>query len=193
MSDVGKSNNSDNNIPANKHTTKLRWSQADNYSDEVLTKLCFSQSVTSSPALSRKSKPTTEILEGATGRGSKAGLGFDCDRTYTENEADRVSEDINDMVEQIHAIQQDISQLAGRPISLIDYKQWNLSVSVPRRTVIADSQQYLYYLETVPPLVNTIYYTTRYSPQSMWRACWISSAEIFVIFNTQTSYRVSDL
>ena len=75
--------------------------------------------MTSSPALARKSKPTTEILE----RGSKPGLGFDCDRTYTENEADRVSEDINDMVEQIHAIQQDISELAGRPISLIDYKQ----------------------------------------------------------------------
>jgi hypothetical protein len=30
----------------------------------------------------------------------------------------RVSEDIKEMVEQIHAIQQDISDLAGRPISL---------------------------------------------------------------------------
>ena len=88
----------------------------------------FSQSVTSSPALSRKAKTTIESREGAAlGRGSKSSLVFDCDRSYAEkdneNENDRVSEDINDMVEQIHAIQQDISQLAGRPISLIDYKQ----------------------------------------------------------------------
>ena len=83
--------------------------------------------MTSSPALSRKSKPTSENPE--VGRGSKTSLAFDCDRTYNDkephndNDNDRVREDINDMVEQIHAIQQDISELAGRPISLIDYKQ----------------------------------------------------------------------
>ena len=34
------------------------------------------------------------------------------------NLSTRVSEDINEMVEQIQAIQDDISELAGRPISL---------------------------------------------------------------------------
>ena len=71
--------------------------------------------------MSRKAKTTTEGAE--VGRGSNTSLAFDCDRKYNDNDNDRVSEDINDMVEQIHAIQQDISELAGRPISLIDYKQ----------------------------------------------------------------------
>jgi len=79
--------------------------------------------VTSSPAPARKSQSTTESREGPAGRGSNSSLAFVCDRKYNDNDNDRVSEDINDMVEQIHAIQQDISELAGRPISLIDYKQ----------------------------------------------------------------------
>ena len=63
-----------------------------------------SQSVTSSPALSRKS---------GAGAGQEGG-------TREAGEA-KVSEEINDMVEQIQAIQADISQLAGRPISLYEY------------------------------------------------------------------------
>ena len=63
-----------------------------------------SQSVSSSPAVTRK------VRAGA-GRGSKASL-------YCDD-----SQDINHVVEQIQAIQQDISQLAGRPISLTEYNQ----------------------------------------------------------------------
>ena len=87
--------------------------------------LCFSsQSVTSSPALSRKSSKTNIQVKtseaGSDQQGSKSNLIFDCDKNYQ----DRVSDDINDMVEQIQAIQNDISELAGRPISLIaEYKQ----------------------------------------------------------------------
>ena len=87
--------------------------------------LCFSsQSVTSSPALSRKSsKANIQVKTSEAGsdqQGSKSNLIFDCDKNYQ----DRVSDDINDMVEQIQAIQNDISELAGRPISLIaEYKQ----------------------------------------------------------------------
>ena len=76
----------------------------------------FSQSVTSSPALSRKSSKTN--IKTSEGKKSKSNLIHDCDKSYN----DRVSEDINDMVEQIQAIQNDISELAGRPISLYDYK-----------------------------------------------------------------------
>ena len=53
---------------------------------------------------------------GSAGKSSKSSIVYDCDKSYD----DRVSEDINDMVEQIQAIQHDISELAGRPISLID-------------------------------------------------------------------------
>ena len=88
---------------------------------------CFSQSVTSSPALSRKSSKTNiKSCEGlgklgSAGKSSKSNIVYDCDKSYD----DRVSEDINDMVEQIQAIHHDISELAGRPISLIDqYKHW---------------------------------------------------------------------
>ena len=78
----------------------------------------FSQSVTSSPALSRKSSKTNIKSSEGFGKNSKSNLTYNCDKGYN----DRVSEDINDMVEQIQAIQNDISELAGRPISLIDYK-----------------------------------------------------------------------
>ena len=89
----------------------------------------FSQSVTSSPALSRKSSKTNiktseELGPGKT-KTSLSNLVYDCDKSFqVANDSSRVSEDINDMVEQIQAIQNDISELAGRPISLIDYKQW---------------------------------------------------------------------
>ena len=53
---------------------------------------------------------TRKVRAGA-GRGSKASL-------YCDD-----SQDINHVVEQIQAIQQDISQLAGRPISLTEYNQ----------------------------------------------------------------------
>lgn len=43
MSDVGNGNNSNNNIPAKKHT-KLRWSQTGSFSAEVLT-ILFVQSI----------------------------------------------------------------------------------------------------------------------------------------------------
>ena len=76
----------------------------------------FSKSVTSSPALSRKSSRTN--VKSSEEKKSNSNLIYDCDKGYN----DRVSEDINDMVEQIQAIQNDISELAGRPISLIDYK-----------------------------------------------------------------------
>ena len=76
----------------------------------------FSKSVTSSPALSRKSSRTN--IKSSEEKKSNSNLIYDCDKGYN----DRVSEDINDMVEQIQAIQNDISELAGRPISLIDYK-----------------------------------------------------------------------
>ena len=76
----------------------------------------FSKSVTSSPALSRKSSRTN--VKCSEEKKSNSNLIYDCDKGYN----DRVSEDINDMVEQIQAIQNDISELAGRPISLIDYK-----------------------------------------------------------------------
>ena len=86
----------------------------------------FSQSVTSSPALSRKSSKTNiktseELGQGKT-KTSLSNLVYDCDKSYGAAGDSRVSEDINDMVEQIQAIQNDISELAGRPISLIDYK-----------------------------------------------------------------------
>ena len=87
----------------------------------------FSQSVTSSPALSRKSSKTNiktseELGPGKT-KTSLSNLVYDCDKSFqVANDSSRVSEDINDMVEQIQAIQNDISELAGRPISLIDYK-----------------------------------------------------------------------
>ena len=86
----------------------------------------FSQSVTSSPALSRKSSKTNiktseELGQGKT-KTSLSNLVYDCDKSYGAAADSRVSEDINDMVEQIQAIQNDISELAGRPISLIDYK-----------------------------------------------------------------------
>ena len=89
-------------------------------SEDQRISFIFSQSVTSSPAVSRKSSKTNiKTCEGLGKKGSKSNLIYDCDKSYN----DRVSEDINDMVEQIQAIQNDISELAGRPISLINYKQ----------------------------------------------------------------------
>ena len=43
--------------------------------------------------------------------------------------SNKVSDDINEMVEQIQAIQNDISELAGRPISLVGSKQWMLNTT----------------------------------------------------------------
>ena len=74
-----------------------------------------SQSVTSSPAFSRKSldAKNTKVLEDKDeGNGD----------IRVSNYSNKVSDDINDMVEQIQAIQNDISELAGRPISLLGSK-----------------------------------------------------------------------
>ena len=64
---------------------------------------------TSSPALSRKSSKTNVAAEVGQEGGPR------------ETGEAKVSEEISDMVEQIQAIQADISQLAGRPISLYEY------------------------------------------------------------------------
>ena len=82
-----------------------------------------SQSATSSPALSRKSSsPNTKVLEDKSE--SKSSLIYDTDKSaIVSSYSNKVSDDINEMVEQIQAIQNDISELAGRPISLIGSKR----------------------------------------------------------------------
>merc|ERR1719186_297368 len=82
-----------------------------------------SQSATSSPALSRKSSsPNAKVLEDKSE--SKSSLIYDTDKSaIVSSYSNKVSDDINEMVEQIQAIQNDISELAGRPISLIGSKR----------------------------------------------------------------------
>jgi len=82
-----------------------------------------SLSATSSPALSRKSASAkTKVLEDKSG--SKSSLIYDADKSAVlSSYSNKVSDDINEMVEQIQAIQNDISELAGRPISLVGSKR----------------------------------------------------------------------
>ena len=50
---------------------------------------------------------------------SKSAIIYERDKSgIVSSHSNIVSDDINDMVEQIQAIQNDISELAGRPISL---------------------------------------------------------------------------
>jgi len=82
-----------------------------------------SQSATSSPALGRKSpSASTKVLEDNSE--SKSSLIYDADKSaILSSYSNKVSDDINEMVEQIQAIQNDISELAGRPISLVGSKR----------------------------------------------------------------------
>ena len=55
--------------------------------------------------------------------GSKSGIIYDSDKSaIVSSYSNKVSDDINIMVEQIQTIQNDISKLAGRPISLVGSK-----------------------------------------------------------------------
>jgi len=72
-------------------------------------------SASCSPALTRKSS-----LEMATDAvSSNNNEDQSCSGAAVSNMSNKVSDDINEMVEQIQAIQIDISELAGRPISLV--------------------------------------------------------------------------
>jgi len=82
-----------------------------------------SQSATASPALSRKSSNTNTKVSEDKGE-SKSSLIYDTDKSaILSSYSNKVSDDINEMVEQIQAIQNDISELAGRPISLVGSKR----------------------------------------------------------------------
>eukprot|EP00090_Calanus_glacialis_P005362 TRINITY_DN14165_c0_g1_i4.p1 TRINITY_DN14165_c0_g1~~TRINITY_DN14165_c0_g1_i4.p1 ORF type:complete len:178 (-),score=25.17 TRINITY_DN14165_c0_g1_i4:738-1271(-) len=82
-----------------------------------------SQSATSSPALSRKSSSANTKVSEDKGE-SESSLIYDTDKSaILSSYSNKVSDDINEMVEQIQAIQNDISELAGRPISLIGSKR----------------------------------------------------------------------
>jgi len=82
-----------------------------------------SQSATSSPALSRKSSNTNTKVSEDKGE-SESSLIYDTDKSaILSSYSNKVSDDINEMVEQIQAIQNDISELAGRPISLVGSKR----------------------------------------------------------------------
>ena len=75
--------------------------------------------VNSNPATSRKSltAKNAEVLEDKDK--CKSAIIYDRGKSgIVSSHSNIVSDDINDMVEQIQAIQNDISELAGRPISL---------------------------------------------------------------------------
>ena len=83
-----------------------------------------SQSAASSPSLSRKSLDANNTKVSEDKGDSKSSLIYDSDKSaIVSSYSNKVSDDINEMVEQIQAIQNDISELAGRPISLVGSKR----------------------------------------------------------------------
>jgi len=82
-----------------------------------------SQSVTSSPASSRRSLNAKNAKVFEDKDESKSAMIYERDKSViVSSYSNKVSDDINEMVEQIQAIQNDISELAGRPISLAGSK-----------------------------------------------------------------------
>ena len=82
-----------------------------------------SQSVTSSPASSRRSLNAKKEKVFEDKDESKSAMVCERDKSViVSSYSNKVSDDINEMVEQIQAIQNDISELAGRPISLAGSK-----------------------------------------------------------------------
>jgi len=83
-----------------------------------------SQSAASSPSLSRKSVDSNNTKVSEDKGDTKSSLIYDSDKSaIVSSYSNKVSDDINEMVEQIQAIQNDISELAGRPISLVGSKR----------------------------------------------------------------------
>jgi len=79
--------------------------------------------VTSSPASSRRSLNAKKEKVFEDKDESKSAMVCERDKSViVSSYSNKVSDDINEMVEQIQAIQNDISELAGRPISLAGSK-----------------------------------------------------------------------
>ena len=79
--------------------------------------------MTSSPASSRRSLNAKNAKVFDDKDESKSAMIYERDKSViVSSYSNKVSDDINEMVEQIQAIQNDISELAGRPISLAGSK-----------------------------------------------------------------------